>query len=846
MLQRTYLLSQAMIILALAQNVGCHASEDHGGVSETPAIPQEERPAPKPPAFTPEPGSYSQDQRIVLQSPTQGATIYYARSADELSQEKVKHATVYREPLLLAGPRNKTTLFAVAVDGDKLSAVVTATYELVYETLPPPQLSLASGLYETDQKLVLTSLPEAKIFYTLDGTTPTQQSRPYSGPLDIQGPEGSLQVSAIAVKDGMLDSPAASGTYTVSYPQVSEVTLSAPPGLYNPPLRLTMATRTPGATIHYTLDGSLPTSASPVYTTTLEFAEAASLHTIRAVAIKAGKIPSPQASATYTILGKFASPASFTDGVGVTDEARSYEVTIRNYTNEDMTWQVTRYGDVDDLREVAPEARALTSYRSAQLDRIYDAKNYDAPFAPDRVIVRFRDEQSEQFFTNQFVLRDGPKDKRALIKRFEQISRTPASANSARHKSAPMLAHLARGGRDAVLEAVAELKNDPTVEYVEPDYKISLAKEPNDPSYSKLWGMKRIGAAQAWDKHTGKRARVLVGVIDTGIDYTHPDLVDNIWTNPGEIPGNKLDDDGNGYVDDVHGYDFDEEDGDPMDLNGHGTHVSGTIAATGNNGKGVTGVTWSAQLVALKFLGKDGSGYTSDAVRALDYARTMGIRLTNNSWGGGSYSAALVDAIEGQDLFVAAAGNDAENIDASPHYPASYDLANMMVVAASDSDEKLATFSNYGAAVDLAAPGASIYSTLPNNAYASWNGTSMATPHVTGAAALIWSYNPTLSAAEVQDILNGSADPFAAFLGKVATGGRLNVANALARVPAPSWLEVIGPLSMTLAPGEEAKLTLRVQPEFMKVGEEAGRIDIDFAGAVTSTESIGVKLNVQP
>ena len=281
-----------------------------------------------------------------------------------------------------------------------------------------------------------------------------------------------------------------------------------------------------------------------------------------------------------------------------------------------------------------------------------------------------------------------------------------------------------------------------------------------------------------------------MAVIDTGVDYTHPDLASNIWTNPGEIAGNGIDDDHNGFVDDVHGYDFVNNDGNPMDDNRHGTHVAGTIAAAGNNGLGVTGVNWSSSIMALKFLSSGGSGSTSDAIRAVNYATMMkttygvNVRLTSNSWGGGGYDQSLYNAIQSGGnagiLFVAAAGNSGTNNDASPFYPASYNLDSIIAVAATDDCDQLADFSCYGAtSVDLAAPGVDIYSTVPGNAYASLSGTSMATPHVSGVVALACAVAPAASRAEVRQAVLGGADPLASLTGRVATGGRLNARKTL-------------------------------------------------------------------
>ncbi len=358
-------------------------------------------------------------------------------------------------------------------------------------------------------------------------------------------------------------------------------------------------------------------------------------------------------------------------------------------------------------------------------------------------------------------------------------------------------------GYDQLQTALAAL---PGYQYVEPDLLVStqVQRFPNDPRFNELWGLHNTGqtggkvdadidAPEAWSITTGSSS-VVVGVIDTGVDYSHPDLAANVWTNPGEIPGNGLDDDGNGYVDDIHGYDFVSNDGDPMDDNGHGTHVSGTIAAVGDNGVGVTGINWDAQIMGLKFLDSGGYGSTSNAIRAINYAIWMhdhgvNIHLTSNSWGSYGYDQALRDAIEDSGdagmLFVAAAGNDGNNNDGNPFYPASYDLDNIIAVAATDANDMRVNVlgwwaSNYGAAsVDLGAPGLYILSTLPGNNYDWYSGTSMATPHVSGVAALAWSLNPALTAAEVKADILGGVDPVADLAEITVTGGRLNAEKTL-------------------------------------------------------------------
>ena len=333
------------------------------------------------------------------------------------------------------------------------------------------------------------------------------------------------------------------------------------------------------------------------------------------------------------------------------------------------------------------------------------------------------------------------------------------------------------------------LANNVNIAGFEQDSLRQLEMTPNDPGMSQLYGMTKINATGAWNLTTGSRS-VVVGVIDTGIDYTHPDLAANMWRNPGEIAGNGIDDDRNGFVDDIYGYNFVNNNGNPMDDNSHGTHVSGTIAAVGNNSQGVAGVNWNTSLMALKFLDSNGSGYISDAIRAVNYATMMksrygvNVRVLNNSWGGGGYSASLDSAIQASNnagiLFVAAAGNSGTNNDTTAQYPANYSSPNVISVAATDQNDQLASFSCYGATtVDLAAPGVSIYSTVPNNRYAVYSGTSMATPHVSGVAALAWAYKPNATVAEIRNALLQGVDHVSSLTGKVATGGRLNAYNTL-------------------------------------------------------------------
>ena len=331
-------------------------------------------------------------------------------------------------------------------------------------------------------------------------------------------------------------------------------------------------------------------------------------------------------------------------------------------------------------------------------------------------------------------------------------------------------------------------------EDAEPNYIVKALKTPNDSRFNELWAMNNTGqtggtpdadidAPQAWDFSTGSK-EVIVAVIDTGVDYTHEDLAGNMWTNPGEIPVNGMDDDNNGFVDDYYGWDFAYDDNDPMDVYSHGTHVSGTLGGVGNNSKGVAGVSWNTHIMAVKFLDDEGYGWTSDAIDAINYATMMGADIMCNGWGGGGYSSALEAAIQAADnagiLFVAAAGNEATNTDEYPHYPSSYDVPNVMSIAATDQNDNLANFSNYGTlTVDIGAPGVDILSSVPGNGYASYSGTSMAAPHVSGAAALLKAFNPSLTHLEIKEILMKSVDPLPSLYGKTVTGGRLNIHKAI-------------------------------------------------------------------
>lgn len=356
--------------------------------------------------------------------------------------------------------------------------------------------------------------------------------------------------------------------------------------------------------------------------------------------------------------------------------------------------------------------------------------------------------------------------------------------------------------KDQTSAAIRSLSGKRNVRYAEPNHVITLNALPDDPEFNKLWSLQNngqnddagqkgisgadIAAASLWEQgHIGSR-EIKVAVIDTGIDYQHPDLAANILINEaesGENATNGIDDDGNGFIDDTYGWNFFDNSKDPIDDHSHGTHVAGTIGAVGNNGVGIVGVNWEVSMLAVKFLSKDGAGTTQGAVEAINYARMRGAHIMNNSWGGGGASQALEESViaakEAGILFVAAAGNSSQNTDDFPHYPSGIQQENVISVAATDNRDQLASFSNYGKkTVHVAAPGVKIYSTIKGGGYKAYSGTSMATPHVAGMAALLLAANPEWGIAELKERLIATSDPDRRLRSKVVSGGRVNLSNA--------------------------------------------------------------------
>lgn len=413
-------------------------------------------------------------------------------------------------------------------------------------------------------------------------------------------------------------------------------------------------------------------------------------------------------------------------------------------------------------------------------------------FVPNELIIKFKSGTGEKSRTQSLAFING--------KISEHIV-TNAMENLGDHEGL----YLVTTGQD-VFSAMARMKGESNIEYAEPNYIYTHEAVSSDPYFtnSSLWGMNGTygcNASSAWAAgHTGS-ASVYVGIIDEGIQYTHPDLSGQVWTNPND-PVDGIDNDNDGYIDDIHGWDFANNDNTIYDggtngrLDDHGTHVSGTIGAKSNT-QGVVGVNWFVTLISGKFLGRNG-GTTANAIKAVDYFVTLknkGINIValNNSWGGGGFSQALLDAITRAAnvniLFIAAAGNGGsdgvgDNNDAVASYPSNYNTTagagydNVIAVAAITSSGGISSFSNYGAStVDLGAPGQGIWSSTAYNLYESYSGTSMATPHVTGAAALYASTHPGATAAQIKDAILSSVTPTSSLSGKTVTGGRLNVSG---------------------------------------------------------------------
>jgi subtilisin family serine protease len=431
----------------------------------------------------------------------------------------------------------------------------------------------------------------------------------------------------------------------------------------------------------------------------------------------------------------------------------------------------------------------------------------DANYVEGEILVKFKPGKEKLFFQKKSISNLGISPSREINTKFEHINILKINTIKANY---------------TMDEILKNLRENPDVIYAEPNYIYSinpikasianfkkvedspffdmLSTTPDDPQFSKLWGLQNTGsnepkgsagvegadvnALKAWDISTGSK-KVKIAVIDTGVDYNHPDLKGNVWVNEKELNGKPgVDDDGDGFVDDIHGYNFSNDTPDPLDGHGHGTHCSGTIGAIHDNKVGVAGVMSDVTIVPVKFLGDDGSGTLEAAVKAIDYATSLNVDIMSNSWGGGGYSQALFDAIKRASdkgiIFTAAAGNDTANNDTSPSYPASYQIPNVISVAALTAQNNLAYFSSYGRnSVHIAAPGHNILSTVKGGGYEIMSGTSMATPHVSGVLGLLIAKEGRMPHEVLKERLMMTGVPVAALRGKTITASRIDAYNLL-------------------------------------------------------------------
>lgn len=494
-------------------------------------------------------------------------------------------------------------------------------------------------------------------------------------------------------------------------------------------------------------------------------------------------------------------------------DQRAERITIRN-TDPDYSLPVFRISLLGAGENSSPEVsppKTLSALESRKGRTVFPL---NAPHSPELLLVRFR-EDLKRSRREDLHRRLGTRVRHSYRRIPVEVVEVPERADL-----------------DSILVAYEKY---PEVEYAEPNYRIFLDAVPDDPRFDELWALRNLGqtggtpgadisASAAWEDAVGS-SEVIVAVIDTGINYRHQDLAANIWVNPAPT------------FDDLHGASWwrgngTADSGDSMDVHGHGSHCAGIIGAAGNNVLGVAGVNWQVRLMALRFIGSDGSGFTADAVAALEYAIDHGANLTSNSWGSAFPNQALEDMIaaagEAGQLFVASAGNLGSDNDRIPYYPASLDCPNIVSVAASDHNDLPASFSNYGRfSVDLAAPGVGILSCWQDGGYQNHDGTSMAGPHVAGAAALLLSLHPDAGHSQLKSWILAGTDPHPAWEGKTLTGGRLNLVRALSRANPHFLLPDRPSLPITIPPGGELPVEVIYRPA--DPGEHRARIRVECA-----------------
>ncbi len=472
-----------------------------------------------------------------------------------------------------------------------------------------------------------------------------------------------------------------------------------------------------------------------------------------------------------------------------------------NHAPQAPAAEETAISNPDDSVSFKPQTR-LEKLLAATADKAAEIEANMAPHEPGEIIVKTK--PSIYKGADNVAQRYGA----TLIEQFDMPKGEGVGINAADDGN---LIHLKLPAGMTTAQAMAVMAEDSSIEYAVPNHTYQMEdfqqvgdtmtaeqladkqKMPNDLS-DKMWDMHNVGqdggkvdadidAPEAWAKTTGlpNGQGPVIAMIDSGCDYTHPELTNNILVNKGEIPDNGIDDDGDGVVDNYWGYNAYSNNGDIMDHSGHGTHVAGTIAAEGNNGTGVVGINWTASLMPIRIFNDSGSTNAAAIIRGINYASSHGARITTNSWGGGGANEAIAEAFRKSScLHMMSAGNSGTNNDVHPHYPSDYEMPNNIAVAATDRNDKLASFSCYGKKnVDIAAPGKDILSTVPGGKYAVYSGTSMATPHVTGAVGLLLAQDPSMSNDEIKARIMGGGDKLDSLAGKVASGARLNVNGAL-------------------------------------------------------------------